>query len=444
MAAGATNDPETAYRAGLILGQEMKAVGINWNLAPMLRIAQAGSNMPGDKSRPISMLPDVVGAYGASYIRGFQEKGVMATVKHFPGTSRHEDSGVDAHLALAHEKDTITDLDSYTWVAQRLAMQADPAAMMITHTLFDNIAESAGLPASVSPGMYALLRGRLGFKGLLTTDSLEMGALPEAGYPVDKASAAALAAGADVLLHQRNHEDHRRCLAEIERQITDGTIPLERLDEAVLRDLVFKSYYGLLDLEAKDPQLKRMPGVEERTKQSREDAARAITVLKNERGLLPLKQDKPTLVIEYGPAHGTTWMPGIAQPGQIRGLGDKLGADTYVLEHLDLSEDELEEIVEEAKGKTVIAITSEAKESPFQQRLIQALSDAVEDLIVIAMRGPYDIGAFPYIHTYVCSYGFNPAHMDALVKVLTGQVSPQGRLPVDIPDLFRAGSGLTW
>src|SRR5690606_14589264 len=149
--------------------------------------------------------------------------------------------------------------------------------------------------------------------------------------------------------------------------------------------------------------------------------------------LLPLKPGRPVMVIEYGPAHGTTWMPGIAQPGQIRGLGERLGARTYVLEYLDVSDEEIREICEQGRGHVVIAITSEAQESDFQQRLVKALWENIDDLVVIAMRGPYDIQAFPYVHTYVASYGFNPAHQDALVKVLTGEVKPQGKLPVDIP-----------
>ncbi len=442
MAAGATGDPNVAYRAGSILAQEMKMVGINLNLAPMLRIAKPQPREKGDKSRPISMLPDVVGEFGQMYVRGFQEHGVMATLKHFPGTTRHAGSGVDSHLGMACEPDTLEDLDTFAWVVHRMGLRADPACMMVTHTYWPNVETSGVLPASVSPTCYRLLRRRLGFQGLAITDSLEMGALPEAGFPVDKASAAALRAGADILLHQRNHDDHRRVIAEMLHQLECNEIPLERLDEAVLHILIYKIRWGILNVDTTEPTLRELPGLEARRQMAREDAVRAITVLKNERRLLPLKPGRPVMVIEYGPAHGTTWMPGIAQPGQIRGLGERLGARTYVLEYLDVSDEEIREICEQGRGHVVIAITSEAQESDFQQRLVKALWENIDDLVVIAMRGPYDIQAFPYVHTYVASYGFNPAHQDALVKVLTGEVKPQGKLPVDIPGQFQRGDGL--
>ncbi len=440
MGMGATGDPNVAYLAGVMLAQEMKAVGINFNLAPTTDIALPFGEGTGDKTRAFSSDPETTGEFGQRFIRGTQDSGVMACAKGFPGSHRPEQGkNVDSHLALPVVQAALDELEAHSLVPLRACLRAKPASVMMGHIYLPQIETSGVLPASVSPACVRIVREHLGFEGLLITDSLEMGALPDAGFPVDLASAAALKAGCDILLHQRNHDDHRRSISEVLRQIESGEIPMERLDEAVLRILLFKARYGLLDLAPKDPQLKRMPGVEERRQTAREQAYRAITVLKNERGLLPLKREQEVMVIEYGPAHGTTWQPGIAQPGQIRGLGERLGAKTYVLEYLDLSDEEIQEICEQGHGHVVIAITSEAVGYEFQQRLIDRLQANIDDLVVIAMRGPYDIQAFPTIHTYVATYGFNPAHMDALVKVLKGQKKPQGKLPVEIEGLFPRG-----
>ena len=151
------------------------------------------------------------------------------------------------------------------------------------------------------------------------------------------------------------------------------------------------------------------------------------TLLRDEAGLLPLKTDAPLLVVEVPAAAG---------------LGNLLGATSIAVSN-EPTAAEIQLVLGTARdGRTVIVTTSDANRTPAQVALINALLEAGVPTVIIAVRNPYDLMAFPEATTYLLSYGNNPPALEALVKVLRGEILPQGKLPIEIPGLYPIGAGM--
>jgi beta-N-acetylhexosaminidase len=224
------------------MASEMKAAGINMDLAPVLDVNNNPDNQViGDRS--FGADPALVSACGVAFIQALQDEGIMAVGKHFPG---HGDTTVDSHLALpvvAYER---ARLEAVEFVPFRAAIRAGVAGIMSAHIAFPAI-DPTGVAATLSPQvMTHLLRDEFGFGGIRMTDSLEMGALGTSGYPAPLAAATALQAGADMLLFNRDHDLHRQAYALVIDWVARGDIPIRRLDEAVRRVLQTKERFGML------------------------------------------------------------------------------------------------------------------------------------------------------------------------------------------------------
>ena len=425
MAIGATGSPDNARQVAAAMAAEMRAVGINVDFAPDLDVNNNPQN-PVIGVRSYGSEPQQVAAFGTAAIEGLQAGGVLAFGKHFPG---HGDTGTDSHVALPQVAHPLERLETVEFVPFEAAIRANVAGIMSAHVTFPAIDASPGTPATVSSKVLTdLLRQEMQFTGLVVTDSLEMGALGEAGYPVPQAAAAALKAGADLLLFNRDHALHRQAIDEVEAQIQNGTIPMERLDAAVQRVLAVKEQYGLLSpTPAAIDQIDNYVYTQGNIELSRQIAAQSITLLRDEAGLLPLKTDSPLLVVEVPAAAG---------------LGNLLGATSIAVSN-EPTAAEIQLVLGTARdGRTVIVTTSDANRTPAQVALINALLEAGVPTVIIAVRNPYDLMAFPEATTYLLSYGNNPPALEALVKVLRGEILPQGKLPIEIPGLYPIGAGM--
>ncbi len=240
---GASPEPaEAARRVAHGMAAEMKAAGVNMDLAPVLDVNNNPAN-PIIGTRSYSADPACVAACGVAFLETLQAEGIAAVGKHFPG---HGDTKVDSHVALAVVPHDRARLQSVEFVPFRAAIQAGVTGIMSAHIAFPSIDPTPNLAATLSPKvMTDLLRDELGFGGIRMTDSLEMGALATSGYPVPLAAAAALKAGADVLLFNRDHALHRAAHAMVVDWLKRGEIPLARLDEAVRRVLAAKARFRI-------------------------------------------------------------------------------------------------------------------------------------------------------------------------------------------------------
>ncbi|MBM3270226.1 MAG: hypothetical protein FJZ01_21540, partial [Candidatus Sericytochromatia bacterium] len=227
MAIGATGDEAAAYEAGRITAVEARAAGINWAFAPVADVNVNPRN-PIINIRSFGEDPRQVARLVAAWVRGAQEHGLLATAKHFPG---HGDTETDSHSRLPTIRAEAPRLAEVELPPFEAAIEAGVGAIMTGHLAVPAL-DPSGLPATLSrPIMTDLLRGRLGFGGLLVTDALIMGGIA-AEWTEEDAVAAALDAGCDMLLMPRDAAAaHDAVVAAVEA----GKVSEARLREAVAR-----------------------------------------------------------------------------------------------------------------------------------------------------------------------------------------------------------------
>ena len=206
MAIAATGDPENAYRAGLLTGRELRALGVNFDLAPSVDVNSNPEN-PVIGARSYGDTPQEVSRYANRMIRGLLDGGVLCSAKHFPG---HGDTDTDSHLALPCVDKSMEELERTELLPFREAVRAGVPAVMTTHILFPQL-EPEHLPATMSRRiMTGLLREQMGFDGLIVSDCMEMRAIKD-HFGTVNGVVAAMAAGVDLVFISRHAGRTRRC-----------------------------------------------------------------------------------------------------------------------------------------------------------------------------------------------------------------------------------------
>ncbi|MBW4081156.1 beta-N-acetylhexosaminidase [Paenibacillus sp. S150] len=241
MAIFAAGSLEDAYEAALISGRELAALGINLNYAPVLDINNNPQN-PVIGVRSFGESPEGAADYGAAVIRGFQEAGVAATAKHFPG---HGDTNVDSHLDLPTIRHSRERMDEVELVPFRRAIAEGVDAMMSAHIYFPAL-ERGKLPVTLSKTVLTgLLREELGYQGIIMTDCMEMNAIAE-HYGTVEASVLAVEAGADIVLVSHRADRQLAAVEAIRSAVEAGRISEARIDESVRRLLALKVKRGVI------------------------------------------------------------------------------------------------------------------------------------------------------------------------------------------------------
>lgn len=423
MAVAATGRADAAEQVGRALAEELRVVGINVDFAPDLDVNNNPAN-PVIGTRSYGSTPEQVAEFGVAAIKGIQSQGVLAFGKHFPG---HGDTDTDSHFALPSVAHGRARLDAVELVPFRAAITANVAGIMSAHVLFPEI-EPRTMPATLSSAaLVGLLRDKMNFQGLIVTDSLEMGALASNGYGPAQAAAAALAAGADILLFNSGHDDHKAAFALIKQQIESGDLPVARLDAAVERILQAKHRFGIAESSYVDPeQAQHVVGTPERTAFSRALAGEAITLLRDQSGVLPIADIANTCVIETS---------GV-------GLGEMLELATIALDG-EPTPSQLEAVERAvAEGKTLVVGISAVAQKPGHVALIHKLLAGHARVVLVALRDPYDLLLFPQAPTMLATYATPITLLGPLRDVLAGHAAARGRLPVELPGLFPLGTGM--
>ena len=226
---GTSGGPDAARAAGHLLATALKVIGFHQDYAPILDVDSNPANpVIGDRSP--SADPEVVARLGVAFIEGMQSAGVAACGKHFPG---HGDTDLDSHLALPRLAHSLDRLEQIELIPFRAAVAADVACIMSAHIVFSAL--DPHHPATLSPHVLTpLLREKLGYRGVIVSDDLEMKAIAD-HYGIEDTVVMAVAAGCDQLLicHQPSLvERAHRALVDA---ASSGRLPPDRLLEAADR-----------------------------------------------------------------------------------------------------------------------------------------------------------------------------------------------------------------
>ncbi len=236
---GQIQSDEEAYEVGLTIGTELLALGFNLDFAP---VADVHSNFysPVIGERAFSSDPQTAAARVSACVRGFQESGILCTLKHFPG---HGDTSEDSHYEPAKSEKTLDLLSGCEFPPFISGIEAGAPLVMVGHIALPNVTGDM-TPATLSkPIITGILRERLGYEGLVVTDSMQMLAITE-NYSSGEAAYLALEAGADLILIPEDFLSAKEYLLE---KAADGTLSSQRIDESVLRILYAKLCYHIID-----------------------------------------------------------------------------------------------------------------------------------------------------------------------------------------------------
>lgn len=243
---------EYANRAGQNLGSQIKAFGLSTGFSPDLDIwSNPDNTVIGD--RAYGTTADEVCTYGIEALKGIMSTGAIAVAKHFPG---HGDTDVDSHYGLPVVTKTKSELEQAEFKPFREAIANNIPGVMVSHILCSEL--DPDNPATLSNAIVTeLLKGELGFNGVVFTDDLTMGAISDQ-YTADEAAVKALSAGCDMLLVCFEYENAENTIAAIVSAVENGTLSEERLDDAVLRIIRMKSSCNVNSEQINEPDIEAM------------------------------------------------------------------------------------------------------------------------------------------------------------------------------------------
>jgi beta-N-acetylhexosaminidase len=463
MAIGATGEPRFAEELGKITAREAKAIGVNHILAPVADVNVDPDN-PVINARSFGEDPNDVARFVAAFVRGVQSERVLATAKHFPG---HGDTHVDSHRSLPVLDVTRERLDRIELVPFRAAIDAGVSSVMIGHLAVpaldstpvavrdqvaaseenpygskEEAAKNGTEPATLShPIITDLLRKELHFDGLVITDAMDMGGLVE-HYEAGEAAVKAIEAGEDQILKSANTE---AAIAAVKAAVRSGRIPESRIDESVRRILAAKAkvagsggsqedIFKILDAEAHR-------GV------AQEIAQRAVTLLREQNGALPLSKTSRVVILSVSD------FPELGNPlaDVEKEVAQRLDVKpaTFMLDARSRREEVKTFAVAAQNADVVIlALAVRARSGAGHMAVPESARFAMEQVppnvktIAVSFGSPYVIRDLPQLQTYICAYGIQPVMQRAVVKAVFGEAPVSGKLPVTIPGLFKRGEGI--
>ena len=440
MALGATSSEALVARAAGAVARELRGLGINVNLGPVVDVNSNPAN-PVIGTRSFGADPATVGRLGAAAIKAQQAVGVVAIAKHWPG---HGDASVDSHLELPLLDLDRRHLDTIESPPFRAAVDAGVAGVMTAHLDVPVLTTGEGraMPASLSPRALGELRALVGEDRLIVSDDLEMGAIVDR-YGTPGAAVRALTGGTDLLLFRRDAAKARQAHAEMVAAVRRGSIPISRLDDAVRRVLRAKVAVGLIgdtvfDSTATEP----APVI------AAEVGKRSITVIQS-RPVLPLWPGADDRICVVQPRLQEIAGQEIVVPGSGPAtLGEAFAEEHGNLKVVDVglapTAPERAAAAACARNASIAVVgTYEGIRYPRQRELVAAVAAEGGPTIIVALRSPYDYGAVnaSVADAFITGYSMRPAALRAVVRTIfaIGDSAPTGRLPVPLDDAHPAG-----
>jgi beta-N-acetylhexosaminidase len=444
MAIGAGGSRKDARTLGRIAGQELRAIGIRQNYSPVADVNVNPAN-PVIGVRSFGSEAGAVAGLVAAEVAGYQGAGVAATAKHFPG---HGDTAVDSHYGfpvITHNRELWEKLDA---VPFRSAIRAGIDSIMTAHIQFPAL-DASGDPATLShPILTGILRGELGYDGVVVTDSLGMEGV-RTKYGDARVPVLALKAGVDHLLNPPSLDVAWNAVL---KAVRDGELTEARLDESILRILRLKARLGLFE----EPYVghggvTRTVGTPAHLAEADRIAERTTTLLVNEGRLLPLNRrtHRQLLVVGADPASpsGTTGPP----TGVLAAALTELGFTATALPTGTApSAATVAQAVAAAQDADAV-IVGTYNITAAQKTLVEQLVATGRPVVAVAIRNPYDVAQLPTVPAYLAAYSWTDVELRAAARVIAGEAAPRGRLPVPVQRaddpakvLYPVGYGLSY
>lgn len=434
MALGATRSKELAYKAGQVLGRELAALGINVNYAPCADVNINPKN-PVVGVRSFGEDPNLVAELSVAMIQGMQSQGVAATSKHFPG---HGDTDSDSHHTLGTVSHSIERLHAVELIPFSAAIQADSKLIMTAHLGITSIDGENPPPATLSKNILTkLLRDELGYEGVVITDAMDMKAIRQGEF-LGEDSILAVQAGADILMATTDPQDQARIADGLLSAAESGKLDINELKLSYERITKLKDWLAEKNIQ---PELSVIRS-DEHLAVADEIAEKSITLVRDEKKLLPLKLDSNRKIavivpkpLDLTPADTSSYItPQLAN--SIRQFHPN--TEEFIISYAP-EEQERKDLIEKLKNYDLIVVgTINAYAEEKQANFINQTFGLNIPSIIVAMRLPYDLAVIPQASTYLCTYSILEPSMKAVAKAMFGRSEITGRLPVSIPGVVEA------
>ena len=445
MAIGAAGSEDDVRFQAEVTAREARAMGIHLTLSPVLDLNVNPANSV-INTRSYGEDPERVGRLGAAFIARAQERGLLATAKHFPG---HGATAVDSHRRLPVLRLERTRLEKVELEPFRAAIGADVAAFMTAHIAAPSLDGRDDRPTTFSPEiLQGVLREEMQFKGLIVSDALDMGGARGDSWG-GAVAIAAVKAGCDVLLVP---PDPLTAWDAVTRAVGRGELSEKRIDQSVRRILQAKSRLNLQRRRTVDlrniPRSVADPRFEQRVQGI---ADRSITMLEHEVDVLPLADTSRVLVVSY------IYERDRRGPLLDAPLKDELEARSEDVVFLTLTPENAsartEELTKLANNADVVVFASfvRSRRPNDQPAIPWELWDALDGLVkggrkvvVAAMGDPYTIVDLPHVSAAVTAYDFSTPSQRAIAKAVYGEIDIGGTLPVRLSEKYPVGHGISF
>ncbi|WPO83232.1 glycoside hydrolase family 3 N-terminal domain-containing protein [Chryseobacterium sp. JJR-5R] len=423
MTLGAIQDKSLIEKMAAKIAEDCHRMGINWDFAPVVDV-NTNPNNPIIGNRSFGSEVNNVITSALSYSNGLQKNNILAAIKHFPG---HGDTSTDSHLDLPVVSHNLERLEAVELAPFRALMDKGIGGVMVAHLYVPALESGKGIPASVSKNIITgLLKEKLGYKGLIITDALNMGAVANK-YKPGELDALAFKAGNDIMLFSQGVAEGKKL---IQKAIDNGEIPQLRVEESVKKILLTKYFLGLDQYSPKNPEHINADLNDDSHKVLVQNLySNALTLLKDEKKLLPVSGKQ----IYYVPL----------EEAPYQAFANRLGSDVIIKKAA--------EIRSIPSNSTVIAGFHKDNSTAYKPYKISEASKKVladltrnQNVILTVFGSAYALKDIDLskVSTVLAAYENNDDSMTAAADALNGKTKIWGRLPVLVNDQLKAGAGI--
>jgi beta-N-acetylhexosaminidase len=461
MARGYKGTAQAEYEIGKIIATEAKAVGVNYTLSPVVDV-NTNPMCPDVNIRAYSDEVEIVSKLSAGYIRGVQEQGVIATAKHFPGNgSTH----MDQHISPAIIDMSRDEIEKICLRPFKEAIATGVGSIMVAHLEVPALCKERhpvsgrSIPVSFSKEVITdLLKKKMGFAGIVISDALNMGGVNSL-YTREQANIKAIEAGTDVLLNFFPY-DFERDIDSIVRAVKDGTLSIERIDDAVRRILGAKLRLGL-DKGPMKPysaaEREKIFGEDGRNELCGKIAGEAITLLRNNERVLPIAsvEGKNVVVFNvFGPENKV--LRGQGQPPLHDVTAERLRSRGAKVQEFEVVSEwtmgDLREKYEHCRKADYVFInfyivpsfaigTMIPNHNAVRLFFLGILSEA-KNVVITSFGDPYVMTYYPTAPSCVFTFDQTQMSQETAVKAWFGEMPIRGRMPVSLKNIFKRGDGV--